>query len=769
MTSTMTTTQVDSQHYLMKEEIHDPDCMEAILRDTQFSATDKRHLGLYKKSRSHGARNSVIYDYGKECRVLQIGRLFAKHFTGLQSFSRDIRNPLLQKNYWDVDIVNCHYWLMYEFSQKNGLKNTAISQYCNHRDQELSKVSLDRDLAKMCFLKTAYGGNVHLHDTAIVDDGEEPDGDLSLIKAIQSEISTIIKYVKGAYPEITKLANDICKKKKEWADKKGKKIYWNADFTTLGLVLQTEERKCLLSIDNTLKQNGRSMDVLIHDGGLVRKLADETSFPCELMRLAEKNVKTDLGYTIRLAVKPIKHNFKLPDKKADVIDDEYASRVFIELMKNNVIRSGRDVYIYNDTIGMWDNDENAYRCAVAKNKHKLIFTTSDDKVYNYGGSEKNVMAMRKWLFSSIEFETVIDITNSKGSLLFSDGWYDMDSKFFNEGFELCRDKFFMKRIDRPFNPMRNYELENNIKKILFENPFNNKKIGNLYMNIIAIGISGNAMKIWPTVVGNTNCGKTTITITLKYVFGDYVGEFNLNNLKFNPRGGDDEAKKLAWLSDLRYCRINISNEARMDGRSLDGNQMKALSSGGDSIMLRTNHKDQVSLQLMSMFISLMNDMCPIQPCDQALKNRLLFLPFTKSFVNKPQCECNAYEMESDVLLKDKLKNKEWIDAFFWIIMDSYNNGNLIEIPPEVLAEGDELLVIEDVKLKKVLLEKYEFVETETETDYVCFSDISKYLIESGIKMSDTKIGRELKKMGLVKKDKKIGKRTCTVYYGLNSD
>lgn len=767
--STITEIEANVDYHIVKEELFDPDVIDCILRDTQFSAAIKRHLSAYKKARAHGGRKEVIYHFGKGCETNHIGRLFAKDYEGLQSYPRDIRNPLVQKHYWDIDMENCHYWLMRRFCEKAGLKNEAISYYCDNRDTELARVSSNRDIAKTSFLKTAYGGNVRLHDISFSDDGDEPEGDISLIKEIQKEIETIIKYVKGAYPAIAKLANDNCKRKKEWADKKGKKIYWNADYTALALTLQTEERKCLMAIDTFFKQQGRQMDILIHDGGMVRKLANETCFPEQLMRDAENIVKEQLGYTIHLVNKPIKHNFKTPEKTADVIDDEYASRVFIKLMGKNIIKSDEEVFIYNEDKGMWENGDIAFRTAVAKNKSQLIFTAvgeNGEKIYNYGGSEKNVASMRKWITTSIEENTIVDITKSKGCLLFNDGWYDMNAEIFYDGFDLCRDKFFTKRIDRKFNPNRNLQLENQIRKILFENPLNNPKIGELYSNLIALAVSGNVMKAWPMIVGNPNCGKTMITLFLKYTFGGYVGEFNLNALKFNPRDGNDEAKKLAWLNDLINCRICISNEARMDGKALDGNQMKALSSGGDSVMLRTNFQDQKSVTLMAMFFSFMNDICPIQPCDQALKDRLIFLPFTKSFVNKPQAECNEFEMESDPLLKDKIKDKDWIDSFFWIIMNSYNKGVMVEKPKEVLAESDELLIVEDIKIKALLEERYEFVPTDDKDNYIPSRDIIQYLTENGVKMSDTKIGRELAKLGLKKDDKKVDKKTTRVYYGL---
>jgi cell division GTPase FtsZ len=83
----------------------------------------------------------------------------------------------------------------------------------------------------------------------------------------------------------------------------------------------------------------------------------------------------------------------------------------------------------------------------------------------------------------------------------------------------------------------------------------------------------------------------------------------------------------------------------------------------------------------------------------------------------------------------------------------------------VIIETDETFVVEDVQIKAMLQEQYEFVSSEGE-DYVRFSDISSYVKEKGIRLSDNKLGRELKKIGLKKMDKRVDGKTFTVYYGL---
>ena len=109
-------------------------------------------------------------------------------------------------------------------------------------------------------------------------------------------------------------------------------------FRFLSLILQNEERKCLLEIDSVLDGEGRKMDVYIHDGGLVSKkyrlereqkghwtsanpltfcrqetplfhsLIWEEEFPLELREKCEQKVWIQCGYRISITTKTIERN-----------------------------------------------------------------------------------------------------------------------------------------------------------------------------------------------------------------------------------------------------------------------------------------------------------------------------------------------------------------------------------------------------------------------------------------------------------------------------
>jgi hypothetical protein len=294
---TTTLTLINSDLCIVKEELYDVDRMDTILRDTNsYTKPDLGNLSRYKKNRKGGNIVTVVYELKGEGKKANLGRLYAKNCGSLQSFPSDIRNALLEKHYWDCDIVNAHYTILSRLADSWGLKTEAIQQYVQNREYELNKVSANRRIAKTAFLKVAYGGSIKLYNREYTD-GISPDGDISLLKRIESEIKIIV---------------DNCWMKYERYHKLVKKD--NPKFSLFSLILQTEERRCLLAIDEFLKLNGRQMDIYIHDGGEIRKLEGEKEFPSDLLRKAEQYVFEKVGYPISLIIKPFQHCFVEPDK-----------------------------------------------------------------------------------------------------------------------------------------------------------------------------------------------------------------------------------------------------------------------------------------------------------------------------------------------------------------------------------------------------------------------------------------------------------------------
>lgn len=280
--------------HIVKYELFDPDVMKSLLSDERYAYADRARLRKYYKGRKHPNEARAIYNYGKGWETSQLGRLYPDSGCGLQSFSRDMRNPLTAKYYWDIDIENAHYVIAQRLADERGLSTEAMKRYVSHRDECLASVSSNRSVAKVAFLKILYGGDIKLYD-ALEPDGEEPEGDLAFLMALKAEVDALMDRLWGECVEI----RAHCLRKR------------NPKASVLSVVLQTVERKLLLALDRCLSENGRQMDVLIHDGGLVRKAEGESAFPTSLLRVAEEAILAETGYIVHLVNKPIVHSYEL--------------------------------------------------------------------------------------------------------------------------------------------------------------------------------------------------------------------------------------------------------------------------------------------------------------------------------------------------------------------------------------------------------------------------------------------------------------------------
>jgi hypothetical protein len=756
------TASAEPDFYGEYEELYDPDVMEIILRDSLYSDDIRKALRAYKKGagKGCGARVNVKYYYGKNCGALKIGRVFAKARSGLQSFPRDVRDPLTAKWYWDLDMENAHYWIMRNFCENNGLRCDKIAYYCDHREECLEVVSADRGIAKLAFLRIAYGGNIKLADIHFEDSGEEPEGDIGFIKSIEKEIDTVVKYVKGSYPEELKRATEMCKRKKEWADKKGKKIYWNIDYTALSLVLQTQEHKCLEVIEKVLIENNRQLDIPIHDGGRVRKLENETKFPEDTIRTAQEKVRAELNYTIKLKIKPLP-TFQAPPRTGDVIDDEYASRRFVELMEDYIVREEDTIYYFNPDTGMWETGKTAFLTAVSRHKHKLIFKSvnekGEEKVFNYGGTLKNILAMEKFIPTCLPNSRKISdsMDSSQYKLLFQDGIFD-----FNTGFTVGFDPaiVFTKRINRKFPTVRDEKLIRLVDETLFQNAFDDveaeRHAGLYFKKCLCVGLVGDyRRKKFNACLGESNCGKGLTTTAFTKAFEGYIDEWDANELKYSSRNGQDEARKLAWLKKLQGVRIGFSNEFRMDRTPIDGNLLKKASSGGDTLKGRDHQEGAISFINRCMLFLMGNDFGNITPKDSGIKERCRFIRFTKKFVDGEPSAPDERKKVPEA--KDWFNEDRYKDALFFTMCDCWNmmsldekkiNGKIIE-PECVMEETNEWVGDNgDDNFNDYIRRRYEI--TGSADDSVPSAEIVEY-IQNECKLSalsPNKIGRNLTKL-----------------------
>lgn len=746
--------QPPTDYKIVKTEVFDPDMLHVVSNHEGIPGSIKRTLKAYRKKAVNGNEVPVIYEFGKEWASLQKGRISPQKGLGLSCFRGDVRRALAAKYYWDLDMANAQPSILVALCKQKGWQCEKLQEYTLNRAAKLQEImddlNCDRDDAKDFCLAILFGAKIY--------------NLTPYFQALSDELHAIADNCAAAFPAFLAVS------------KRQKKP--NPKASCLAVVAQDLERELLLKIDDYLRTRGRSFDTLIYDGGLIRKLDGETEFPPDLIQDVEQHIAKTTGYPIKLAIKPMTHTFSIPEEKlvptSITISDSWAAKKFVELLGPNIVLdSSRGRYIFDDTTGLWSQTEDTLKRWLNRFEKKMIFkqeTAMGLRTYDYHGNESSVVAMIKNINRHLEPTDFVSPRSATaiGKLLFADGIFDMATGNFTEGFN--PDYFFFGRIPRDFPRERDEEMIRMVHKLLFEDPYlaEQKEQARFYKIGLARALYGDyqAKRCYATV-GEPNCGRGLLTGALAAAFGDYVDTFDSNNLLYNPRDGADSAKQNAWLLPIASARLAIGNEIRLTkDQFIDGNKLKAIASGGDTLKGRLNHKDAVSFVCMVTFLLQLNDLPTIKPADKGILNRLCVNELRKSYHVNPE-PGNPRQMPQDSTLKAKFETEPYMNALFYVMMDAWAEfeemGKVFEKPHDVV-EATSDWVETKASIRALLDEEYEV--TKNEEDFVIMKDILKYLNDKGCADSDTKIGRELSSWGCSSGQKKIGGVNRTIRTGI---
>jgi hypothetical protein len=213
----------------------------------------------------------------------------------LEQVSAEIRGTLCRDVYDDIDIVNCQPTLLRQLASKYGRSLPVLDLYVSQREAFLEQLQTlmdwSRDVAKQEVLKVLYGGATSV----------------AILYQLKTEIRDF-----GLFLGSTD----------EWSEVYGVASKDDRIGSCLAAVLQTEERRCLLAMNDYMLSKGWQPDVLSYDGFMVRKRTDATITP-ELLVDLEAAVKAATGYEIKLAIKPMA-NLLADAVIAEPAEDAYA-------------------------------------------------------------------------------------------------------------------------------------------------------------------------------------------------------------------------------------------------------------------------------------------------------------------------------------------------------------------------------------------------------------------------------------------------------------
>lgn len=306
---------------IVKKELFDIDALEMLYSHPNLGEKDRKKLKAYFKKRENVNMVEVKYDYPPKYKQSGYARVFAEKGLGLQQFSREIRNLLAKKYYFDIDMVNCHPTILLKICKDNNWACPNLERYVTERDTIIAelgeKYDINKSDIKVCMNTLMYLGDLPYNSKISEDE---------FLNAYKTEMFAIANNIKIAYP---KIYLDTSKNNKERVTDKQKLS------TCLSFVLTTEEHKILMAINRFLESNNRNVDVLMYDGCLVRKLPDETEFDMRLLIETEKAILDDTGHNVKLAVKPLESSIVFTKTKEQIEAEERRKQMEEEYKTNN--------------------------------------------------------------------------------------------------------------------------------------------------------------------------------------------------------------------------------------------------------------------------------------------------------------------------------------------------------------------------------------------------------------------------------------------------
>lgn len=132
------------------------------------------------------------------------GRVVPSSYLSLSIFHRPTRHALCDDNYIDLDLVNCHPTILYQFSKNKNLKKPFLEKYVNDPKGIRSEVAehhkVSKDTAKQLMIRLMFGGTYD----AWIKENNLDENKLPFITGLSDEMSDLIELVYSNNPQIEK-------------------------------------------------------------------------------------------------------------------------------------------------------------------------------------------------------------------------------------------------------------------------------------------------------------------------------------------------------------------------------------------------------------------------------------------------------------------------------------------------------------------------------------------------------------------------------------
>lgn len=763
---------------------------------------DEEYKGSLNKYLKKGKNGKVEVEYTQN----EIGRLNIK-VKGLkegetciaQAFMKGVcKSALCSKYYYDLDMINAHPTFLEHILKERGLDCSILSNYNQNRDKffnKMAKKGLDRDSCKTLIIKIFYNGGI---PSFCKDNNIQPECIPDMIYDLEKELKTNTQ-------ELLK-SNELIPYRMKAIKNKGEDHY-NLDGTAMSYYLQTIECRCLMALVDILKKEKYMIGALIHDG--LHVVNDGRLKNKKIIGILEQELQHNTGIKIGLKVKPFQELPELNDMIVIKTDKEGADYISDKL-KNDYIISQERIFMRIDNV--WTENDKVIKRNLIKVignmnifMEKIVQTKegTDLHLVPHSTMKKGCLDMLVYVEPTEDPDFIDKLWSSNiYKLCFRNGYYNFRAGRLED---YDNDTHTTIKINRELK-MPDMDIVDQVYKRIL-NPIFNNDIGLMkcWLNYIARGLAGHIEdKNWGVGMGERDCGKGVLVGMLENCFGEYCRSTNSENFLFK-KGQSDSAKALSWLVPFEFKRLLLTNEITIDSEGkirINGNTLKKLSSGGDKIEARVNHKDEINFKIQARVCMFCNDLPPIEPSDT--RETSYMFRFPSKFLNpdddrlgKPIMRpvmyeteegevkyeldedgekkminiCNFYKKDDDI--KAWCRKEEVMNAFIYIIFQNYGDKALI--PENMKEEMNDFK--EEEKEEDIFLSLFNFPSDkewdDDKKDWISMDHIKVVMKKAQLSLSAQKYKNYLLGKGCMKAkrlDDYSGKRVnCWVNIQINDN
>lgn len=389
---------------------------------------------------------------------------------------------------------------------------------------------------------------------------------------------------------------------------------------------------------------------------------------------------------------------------------------------------------------------------------------------------ESIITRLKSFYNKPNFENLID--NNKYLIAFEDQVYDIKNEAFrdikkddyilnttgyfikheisNEGLPINNEKYIkngwmkdelleLEYIDNFLDSI----FDSDLKKYVIDTLSHNLIHNNFEKLYIWVGSGGNGKGVLSTLL-NKALGKLFYQADSQFLTTKYKGQ-SANSTLYNCKG-----KKFVMVSEPEMgegqneLKFNIEFLKKITGR--------------DDITCRALRENNITYTPTFNLICQTNEKPSLNAIDEAIKRRLLIIPFKYSFVDTPKL---SFQKKRDNSLKDKLSNEKYYISFMMYLIKNLSNiydrndnninkleNEILNVPEEVEEEIESYISDYDV-VGKFVNEK--LLITENKNDFISKTDLykefSSYLLETKAdKVSKDKFYNQLKLKGIIEKN-----------------